>query len=459
MLFNSFDFIVFLILFYISWFFLKKKRLYTLLIFSLIFYGWWDARFILLIFISGLIDYVVSLVISSYQEDKKRKLLLAVSVITNLSILFFFKYTLLILSSLNSIFEVFNLGYRLKADYNIILPVGISFYTFQSMSYTIDVYRRELKAEKSFLKFFCYISMFPQLVAGPIVRAKDVLSQLEDIETKEVNEEQKFKALILCLKGFFKKMVIADNLAPYVDRAFDTFTYASSSLDWIIVMIAFALQIYFDFSGYSDIAIGLAKSIGITFQENFQNPYISKSLTEFWRRWHISLSTWFRDYVYIPLGGNQQGFGRTLINIFVTFSLSGLWHGASWNFMIWGMYHGLFLILERFSLISLKNHPRLGWLKTMVIVLIGWVFFRANSFSQSLAVIKKVISFNYSFHIGFGIFIPLLVGLIFEFLDVRMLNGSFKLKRYFRSSFVIAFCIFIIIFFRGKGEDFIYFQF
>ncbi|UWX56111.1 hypothetical protein NYZ99_07365 [Maribacter litopenaei] len=318
---------------------------------SYIFYAWWDWRFLSLIIISSIIDYTAGLKIYNAETERQRKLWLIISLVANLGFLSIFKYYNFFVDSFVQAVGIF--GWQPNdLTLDIILPVGISFYTFQTLSYTIDIYRRDFKPTNNILSFFTYIAFFPQLVAGPIERASNLLPQ---IEKKRFFKKEWFnEGIVQILIGLFRKIVIADTLAIYVDTIYsDTSLYNSSTI--LLATIFYAFQIYFDFSGYSDIAIGTAKLMGFKFHQNFNLPYFSKSLTEFWRKWHMSLSYWLRDYLYISLGGNRKGIKITYRNLMLTMLLGGLWHGSSWNFIIWGGIHGLVLGIEKF----LKSNPNL----------------------------------------------------------------------------------------------------
>ena len=373
---------------------------------SFFFYGWWDWRFLSLILISGCIDYFAALGIARFPGRKK--FLLGLSILGNLGSLSLFKYSGFIAENIDRIFGLtgsFSLAGSIP-EFFLITPVGISFYTFQSMSYTFDVYREKLNPTKNFIQFFAYLSMFPQLVAGPIVRAQSMLPQL--LTVKPVTNDLKWNGFRLIVRGFFKKMVIADNLAPLVVAAFSAPEINNSTMFWWGVMIAFAFQIYCDFAGYSDIARGLAIWMGFDFPDNFNHPYISTSIREFWERWHISLSTWFRDYLYIPLGGNRKGEIRSYINLWITMLVSGLWHGAAWTFVVWGAVHAFFASFERFT----KWPQKLGqsaiaklsaWMFVTFQVLVAWVFFRAENINQAFEILKVMFSFKGEFSFDWGL--------------------------------------------------------
>ena len=367
---------------------LCKFRHITLLIFSYIFYGWWDWRFCFLMLSLTAIAYLSA---RSINEGKHPKRSLALGVAFPLVILGFFKYFNFFLSSFMALFSIKNVG-----ALDIILPVGISFYTFQSMSFTIDVYRGKIKNFPSFMHFALYVSFFPQLVAGPIVKASDFLPQLEE-KHRNISIKNIEVGLQIFAFGLFKKVVIADHLSVFVDDVFlAPMNYHSISI--ILAVIAYSIQIYCDFSGYSDMAVGCAKCIGYDLMRNFNLPYISKNVSEFWKRWHISLSSWLMEYLYIPLGGNRKGKARKYINLMLTMLLGGLWHGASWNFVIWGALHGGALCIhkifsERYGKKGYKNTftKIICAFATYVFVCICWVFFRSQDFSETLIILKKMV--------------------------------------------------------------------
>jgi alginate O-acetyltransferase complex protein AlgI len=373
----------------------KSYKKVILLVSSYYFYGYWDVRFLILIAISTIIDFVVGKSIYKTVAPKKRRLLLAISIISNLGILGVFKYYNFFVTSFIDILNQFGI-HSSFATLNIILPVGISFYTFQTMSYTIDIYRKELQPTKSILDFSVFVSFFPQLVAGPIERARNLLPQIKNfngIVLKGIKP-----ALILMFMGYLKKVVISDNIAPLVDEYF--LNYAELDSIYLITgLILFSFQIYFDFSGYSDIARGLAKLLGIDLMINFNQPYFSMNFSEFWKRWHISLSSWLKDYLYIPLGGNKKGKFRTKINLMTTMLLGGLWHGASWNFVIWGGLHGIYLIFGKILNIHNKSgsNALLKTIKSILqilivqfLVLLTWLPFRSPDLRTTGAFLERI---------------------------------------------------------------------
>jgi len=366
------------------------RRNLFLLLASYAFYGWWNPWFVSLMLLSTIIDFVCGLAIeTAAARSSRRKAWLVVSVISNLTLLGFFKYFVFLEGNLNCLLDA--LGAPVLTPLQIILPVGISFYTFQSMSYTIDVYRGELKATRSFLDFACFVSLFPQLIAGPIVRYSTVADQL----VHRTHTLEKFSnGVALFILGFSKKVLLANSIGSAADAAFAA--EAPYAYDAWFGITAYAFQIYFDFSGYSDMAVGLGRMLGFEFCRNFNAPYFADSITEFWRRWHISLSTFLRDYLYYPLGGNRKGSRRTYVNLAIVMLLGGLWHGANWVFVAWGAYHGALLIVERWlgkrSLYAALPRPFRTAL-TFVLILFSWMLFRSptlhdaiNYFSAMFAV-------------------------------------------------------------------------
>lgn len=396
MLFNSSAFLVFLIVVFILFWKAASvsNRLtnWVLLVSSYVFYGWWDWRFLILIVISSASDFIIGRLIFNTEQQQKRKLFLGLSLAINLGILFFFKYFGFFIDSLRSLTgtDVSATGWD---SLNIILPVGISFYTFQTLSYTIDIYRQKIEPTRSVLTFFTFVAFFPQLVAGPIERAARLIPQFEN--PLRFSYPQASSGLKMMLWGFFKKMVIADQLAFLVDAVYGSpEKFGGAAI--ILATFLFGFQIYCDFSGYSDIAIGTARLFGIELMINFRTPYFATSFRHYWHRWHISLSTWFRDYVYIPLGGSKSGSVRTAQNILTTFVASGLWHGANVTFLIWGFIHGTVYIIEQ-SVSPLIRLPRslkngIGWFITFAIVNFSWLFFRAESASRAFFMLKKMTS-------------------------------------------------------------------
>jgi alginate O-acetyltransferase complex protein AlgI len=402
MIFNSIVFLVFFALvFFIHWFVLRKNLKYQnlfLLVCSYIFYGWWDWRFLFLILLSSLIDFFVGLQIGKTHNKKRRKFLLFTSLITNLGLLFYFKYYNFFIAEFITMADSLGISVN-NFSLSIILPVGISFYTFQTLSYSIDVYKGDLKPTKDIIAFLAFVTFFPQLVAGPIERAKHLLPQF--FKEKKFDYETASSGAKLILIGFFKKIVIADKVAILVNAIYNSPT-SYPGFPMIVATILFAYQIYCDFSGYSDIAVGTSRLLGFDLMTNFNKPYFSKSISEFWTRWHISLSTWFRDYIYIPMGGNRVSKGKWAFNIMVTFLISGLWHGANWTFVVWGFFHGLLIVIERFTIdlrqkffrpIIQTSFYSLGSVAvTFGLVCFGWIFFRSNSIPDAFYIIGHMFS-------------------------------------------------------------------
>ena len=389
MLFSSLVFLFIFLPAVILFYYISPKALrnLVLLCFSLVFYAYGEPRYIFIMLLSIFMNYILGLLVDKYREEKQVKFILVLTVILNLSIIGYYKYSNFLIENINTIF---NLDVNLL---NIVMPIGISFFTFQGLSYVIDIYRQDGKVQKNPLNVALYISLFPQLIAGPIVRYETVADDLENrVETVE-----KFSIGIeRFILGLSKKVLISNSLGLVADEIFNMgLTDLSVALSWIGI-IAYSIQIYFDFSGYSDMAIGLGKMFGFEFLENFNYPYISTSITEFWRRWHISLGTWFRDYLYIPLGGNRVSSIKFLRNILVVWFLTGLWHGSSWNFIAWGMYYGILLLIEKFFLGKyIEKLPKaFQHLYTMIFVMFGWVLFRSETLSFGIDYIKTMLNLN-----------------------------------------------------------------
>ena len=406
MLFNSFQFLIFFPIVVLIYYLLPVKvRKIWLLITSYYFYMCWDAKYALLILTSTVITYFSGIVLNKIQEQKYetekekkyKKAVVFLSFASNLGILIFFKYFEWILENLSIVTKL-----DFSFPFSIVLPVGISFYTFQALSYTMDVYRGEITAEKNFIKYALFVSFFPQLVAGPIERSKNLLSQL-DCEKKFQYDNAK-SGLLLMLWGFFEKIVIADKAAIFVDNVYNNCSERYGSVI-ILATILFAIQIYCDFGGYSHIAIGAARVLNVQLMDNFRQPYMALTIHDFWNRWHISLSSWFKDYLYIPLGGNRRGRLRKYLNLFITFFVSGLWHGASWHFVVWGVLHGIYQIVsdamrsvsqKMQNVIRIKrdcfSYRLLQRGITFGLVTFAWLFFRANNLGDALLMVKKMIT-------------------------------------------------------------------
>ena len=409
MLFNSVHFLIFFpVVICVCAVLPAKIRYIWLLMASYYFYMCWNAKYALLILFSTVVTYLSGLYLDSFKGKKKtnpyvirrKKLCVAVSFALNLSVLFFFKYFNFAVDSLSRVLALAHIQLN-QPKFDVLLPVGISFYTFQALSYTMDVYRGEIYAERDFLRYALFVSFFPQLVAGPIERSKNLLKQLKDIPRPDLEKSVR-GGVFLMLWGYVLKVVLADRIAIMVDMIYgDPTTYGGWYL--IVATVLFAFQIYCDFAGYSTIAMGAAKILGVDLMENFNAPYLSRSVGEFWRRWHIALSTWFRDYLYIPLGGNRKGTARKYFNIMVVFLVSGLWHGASWSFVVWGGLNGLYQVIGEVTrplrdrmktAIGICRDNR-GWqvlqvLITFVLVDFAWIFFRANNMENAVTVLRSI---------------------------------------------------------------------
>lgn len=397
MLFNSLNFVIFFVmvtvLYYIS---PHKFRAIILLIFSCYFYMAFVPKYILILLSAITVDYFAGIYLEKLKSEKRRLLLIA-SILTNIGLLFVFKYFNFFNINIAKLASFAHWNYPVKG-LSIILPIGLSFHTFQSLSYVIEIYREKQKAEKNFIIYALYVMFYPQLVAGPIERPQNVLNQFH--EKHEFNFDGFIYGLKIMLLGYFKKIVVADRLAIYVDKVYSS-PENYNSITLCVATLFFAFQIYCDFSGYSDIAIGAARTLGFKLMDNFKQPYFSKTVSEFWRRWHISLSTWFKDYLYIPLGGNRVSKWRKDFNLFITFAVSGLWHGANWTYIIWGSLNGIYLIIENYIKSSESRFKKKIdgiWLNnlylfsrsiiTFVLICFSWIFFRASSFSSAIYIIN-----------------------------------------------------------------------
>jgi alginate O-acetyltransferase complex protein AlgI len=482
MLFNSLDFAIFLPIVFVFYWFLANKNLrvqnFLVVVASYVFYGWWDWRFLSLIFFSTIVDYSVGISLSKQENKAKRKLLLLTSILINLGFLGFFKYYNFFLDNFVSAFSLFGIQFRANS-LNIVLPVGISFYTFQTLSYSIDVYKRKLKPTTDFIAFAAFVGFFPQLVAGPIERATNLLPQF--YRRRVFEHDKAVDGMRQILWGLFKKIVIADNCAKYANIIFNNSSdYSGSTL--LLGAIFFSFQIYGDFSGYSDIAIGTSRLFGFSLKRNFAFPYFSRDIAEFWRRWHISLSTWFRDYLYIPLGGSRGGTGMKVRNTFIIFIVSGFWHGANWTFLAWGAINAIYFLPLLLTKNNRKNMvivaqggawPSLKELLQMFftfgLTVFAWIFFRAENighafsyiaeiFSPSLLAMPKFIGMRRAF-------ISLILVFIFVLIEWRGRENNYAIEnialrwnRTIRWSYYL-FLIFLIFWFQGDKQEFIYFQF
>lgn len=483
MLFNSLDFAIFLPIFFILYWYVTNRNLqlqnFLIVVASYIFYGWWDWRFLFLIFFSSITDYIIGKCLQITEKEKYRKTLLWISIVTNIGFLGFFKYYNFFVDSFVTAFSFFGKAISVNS-LDIILPVGISFYTFQTLSYTIDVYKRKLEPAKDIISFLAFVSFFPQLVAGPIERATNLLPQFYK---KRVFEYDKaVDGMRQMLWGLFKKVVIADNCAEYANAIFNNYTdFSGSTL--VLGAIFFTFQIYCDFSGYSDMAIGMSRLFGFNLMKNFAFPYFSRDIAEFWRRWHISLSTWFRDYLYIPLGGSKGSLLKIVRNTFIIFLVSGFWHGANWTFIIWGFLNALYFL----PLLLVKRNRRnldivaenrvlptikelLSMLTTFFLTVFAWIFFRAESVSQAFSYINRIFTkelLKLPVIIGSGkkellVILLTMIFVIIEWIGRRNEYAIEKLfisnKRWIRWGFyyIILLVIFLM---AGKEQEFIYFQF
>ena len=481
MLFNSIDFAIFLpIVFFLYWFIFNKTiRLQNilLLVSSYIFYGWWDWRFLVLIIFSSFLDFYVGKTLNRTKGEQKRKRLLLLSIIVNLGFLAVFKYFNFFVESFIEAFSLFGFGFENTLVFKIVLPVGISFYTFQTLSYTIDVYKKKLKPTNDLVAFFAFVNFFPQLVAGPIERAKNLLPQF--YKKRKFDYNLAVDGMRQVLWGLFKKIVIADNCAGYANEIFNNYTeYSGSTL--VVGALFFTFQIYTDFSGYSDIAIGISRLFGFELMKNFSFPYFSRDIAEFWRRWHISLTTWFRDYVYIPLGGSRVSQWTKIRNTFAIFIISGLWHGANWTFVVWGFINACYfmplLLLKKnrknIETVALgKFFPSLKeffqMISTFFLTVFGWIFFRAENVGQAFNYIGKI--FSKSLFLAPKIFSSTIVLITIVFLLVEWIQREKEhglqlsntwLKNYKFVRWVVYLTIvFIIYYFGGDKQEFIYFQF
>ncbi len=476
MLFNSFDFAIFFPIVVALFFALPHRfRWMMLLAASYYFYMSWKAEYLILIVVSTLIDYWAAIKMSQQTDKGKRKKYLVASLTSNLGILFFFKYFNFFSDSTRAVLESFSMSYDMPY-FDLLLPVGISFYTFQTLSYSIDVYRGNLKPEKHLGIFALYVSFFPQLVAGPIERSTNLIPQFH--KENHFDYAKMVSGLKLMLWGYFKKLVVADRLGIYVDEIYsDPASFGGLTL--ILATILFSFQIYCDFSAYSDIAIGTARTMGYDFMVNFRRPYLSQSIKEFWSRWHISLSTWFRDYLYITLGGNRVSVPRWYLNLFIVFLVSGLWHGANWTFVVWGALHGVYLVAalifkpatDRFHQIIKAKWFWTGWnlISTYILVLIAWVFFRADQVTDAFYILGEMFKFSgplyvsgaFQIHLAYS-FIAIAILMLIEIKQEYLPNSlnwdqhRFPLVRELVYASLAAIILLLGVF---DGGQFIYFQF
>lgn len=481
MLFNSFEFMLFLpIVFLLYWFVFKPRRLQNLflVVASYVFYGWWDWRFLWLIALTSFSSYVSGILIQRHEDQRHiQRLVSASNIILNLVILAVFKYYNFFMDNLAFLFS--SVGYRLDwVTLDIILPVGISFYTFQALSYTIDVYRGQIRPTHDIVEFFAYISFFPQLVAGPIERATNLLPQFQ--RERQFDYAKAVDGMRQILWGLFKKLVIADNCASAVN-AFWTEYNDLSGLSLLAIGILFTFQIYSDFSGYSDIAIGCARLFGISLKQNFNFPYFSRSIPEFWRRWHISLMTWFRDYIYFPLGGSRCARWKVIRNTLIVFFVSGLWHGANWTFICWGLYHACLIAIYILLGINTKSKdvvaqgrllPSVGEFCqlaiTFFLAVVGWIIFRSENMPQAYEFLSRMFTtmFDQGLYIAHGKryliwgFLMLLVEWLQRDKQHALQLSHQGLFRYAPARFALyAVLVYIMFLYAGTVQTFIYFQF
>ncbi|QKX03906.1 MBOAT family protein [Aquimarina sp. TRL1] len=478
MIFNSLDFALFLpIVFVLYWFVVAKSLTLQnglIVIASYVFYGWWDWKFLTLILFSSIVDYTVGLEMKKTSAPLRRKALLWTSIGVNLGFLGFFKYYNFFIENFQSAFSLFGTEIAVNT-LNIILPVGISFYTFQTLSYSIDVYREKIEPTRDFIAFSAFVSFFPQLVAGPIERATNLLPQF--YKKRVFSYEKAADGMRQILWGLLKKMVIADNCAEYANLIFNhSENYSGSTL--LLGALFFTFQIYGDFSGYSDIAIGTSRLFGFHLNRNFAYPYFSRNIAEFWRRWHISLSTWFRDYVYIPLGGSKGGTGMKIRNTFIIFIVSGFWHGANWTFIVWGILNALYFLP---LLLTNKNRNYLNtvaedrWFPslrelvqigiTFLLTVIAWIFFRAENITHGVEYIASMFSgslFSYPEVMSVKVLLLVMCCLVIEWLGRHYEHALAHLPTAFplmvRWTIYGGFVV-LLFYFTGKQQQFIYFQF
>ncbi len=475
MVFSSSLFLLLFLPLFLGVYFLAADRFKNgvILSFSIFFYMWGAPKFVFVILASIIIDYVLSKKIYYSTDKKQKKAWLVFSVLLNVSVLLYFKYANFFVENFNMVLAEF--GIQERSWTKVALPIGISFFTFHELSYIIDVYRGVNKPMKRLIDYAVYILLFPQLIAGPIIRYKEIANQIIDRKSQETNNNR-LTGMLRFIIGLSKKVLIANTIGAEVDKIFAIPAHdLSASLAWIGI-IAYSLQIYFDFSGYSDMAIGIARMIGFYFPENFNNPYIAQNITEFWRRWHMSLSRWMRDYLYIPLGGNKvKTKVRLYFNLWLVFLISGFWHGASWNFIVWGGFHGFFLICDR--LFFVRFTEKIGkvpsMLITYLIVLVGWVFFRSENLTYSFDFLRAMFSFDFSampfllndkfrFFIVFGLVVSFIGRVkIVESLQNKFYEG--KISQYGQIVLTLICAVLLIISIGSITSSgfnpFIYFQF
>lgn len=458
MVFSSLIFIfaflpIFLVIYYLA---PKKLKNLVLLFFSLLFYAWGEPKYIIILLLISFINYLGGLWLEKRKDNpRKRKHIITLIIISNILILTFFKYTNFFIDNLN------RLGFEMP-NINIVLPLGISFFTFQAMSYAIDLYYGKVKVEKNFLTFLTYVSMFPQLVAGPIVRYEDVAIELKN---RKINFNLFCEGLFIFLIGLFKKVLIANNVGYLYSLITNDISEISVMTSWLGIL-AFSLQIYFDFSGYSTMAIGLGKMLGFNYPENFNYPYIATSITDFWRRWHITLSGWFRDYVYIPLGGNRCSKICNIRNLIIVWALTGIWHGAAWNYILWGIYFGIILIIEKYLLKDkLTKLPKfMRHLYAIILIMIGWVIFSIEDISTLKIYFGKMfindnfIDREFIFYLR-NYFVFIVSGILFSMPIFKNIKINMIMKMLIVIVFIVLFIMTIAMLISDSYNPFLYFRF
>ena len=485
MIFNSVTYLLFLfIVTILYWSFNIRARLYLIFFASLSFYGFWKVEFVSLMLISAINDYWMSILITETDSIKKKKMFLSISLFVNLGLLFVFKYLFFFTDNLQSFIQLIGLDINIPL-FDLILPLGISFYTFQTISYTVDVYRGFIKPQRDFITYACYVMFFPQLVAGPILRAGEVIHQF--LLKKQFQLDYFVYGIERILYGLFLKTVLADNIAPLVDRGFMIPTSYLSALDVWALAFLFGFQIYFDFSAYSHIAIGSAKLMGIDFPENFNFPYAATSFKDFWKRWHISLSSWIRDYLYLPLKGakvedrstgglnieKNKKIDKNNSALFITWAIMGLWHGSNWTFVVWGLYHSILIYLERFfngwnKFLSNSQRKIVGLIITLPLAMLGWIPFRAKNVSETINMLIKIIDYREYSYLGlrentYLITVLMLIFFVIGYLynnkiKPRLINNSTNGKNLL-IIFEYSLLITLVFIFLRPINQFIYFQF
>ena len=452
MVFSSLIFIIFFLPIFLIIYYLVPNKIKNiiLLIFSLIFYAWGEPLYILLLLFIAFINYISGLLIDKAKIKRRKTLILILNIFINLAFLFYFKYIDFVLA---------NLGLK---TIGVVLPLGISFYIFQTMSYTIDLYRGEVGVQKNYFTLLTYVAMFPQLIAGPIVRYSDVEIELRE---RKITKQDVYDGFVTFLTGLFAKVLIANNVGYLFSLITEDISSISALTAWLGIG-AYTLQIYFDFLGYSVMAMGLGKMLGFKYPANFNYPYVAESITDFWRRWHITLSTWFRDYVYIPLGGNRCSKSKNIRNILIVWLLTGIWHGASWNFIIWGLYFGVILIIEKvFLLKKLEKAPKaLRHIYALCLIMIGWLIFSIedlgtmNIYFKKMFMNGKIIDNEFIFYLK-NYFVYILFGIIFSMPILRKIKMSKTIKVIGTILYIILFIITLAFIISDSYNPFLYFRF